>query len=131
MSTENERELETLIRRWEQAVCDGELPSVMASHGNDLHMFDVPEPLENSGLDAYREGWELFFSHVARGPDRFRIKNLKIVAGETVAFARGLLNIGGGPGAHCRLTLCFEKRDGQWQFVHEHHSMPIKLAETA
>lgn len=127
MSTEDNKNLEKMIRRWEQAVCDSNLPTVLADHSEDLRMFDVPEPLQMSGLDAYRDGWELFFDHNTAGPDRFRIKDLEVVAGETIGFAHGLLIIGGGSDAHCRLTLCFEKQQGQWKFVHEHHSMPIKL----
>ncbi|QBF30781.1 nuclear transport factor 2 family protein [Thalassococcus sp. S3] len=120
-------EIEELIRQWENAICEGDLQTILADHADDLVMYDVPEPLMIEGLSAYREGWELFFAHNAAGPDRFRVKELKVVAGDTVAFAYGLLKIGGGPNAVCRLTLCFEKIEGKWQFAHEHHSMPIRL----
>lgn len=127
MTDSDAREIEGLILRWEKAICESNLRTVLADHADDLVMYDVPEPLMIEGLAAYREGWELFFAHNAAGPDRFRVGELKIVAGDTVAFAYGLLTIGGGPKAHCRLTLCFEKIGGKWQFSHEHHSMPIRL----
>ena len=131
MTRKDTNELETMIRRWEQAICDGELSAVIADHADDLRIFDVPEPLQMTGLDAYRESWRLFFDHNPAGPNRFRITDLRVVAGATVAFAHGLLVIGRGPDAHCRLTLCFEKRQDGWQFVHEHHSMPIRLGADA
>ena len=127
MNDTDTSDIEHLIRRWEKAICENDLPAILVDHADDLVMYDVPEPLKIEGLAAYREGWELFFAHNAAGPDRFRIGELKIVAGDAVAFAHGLLTIGGGPNARCRLTLCFEKVGGRWQFSHEHHSMPIRL----
>ena len=127
MAATDTSEIEGLIRHWENAICEGDLLTILAHHADDLVMYDVPEPLMIEGLAAYRKGWELFFAHNAAGPDRFRVKDLKVVAGDTVAFAHGLLTIGGGPNTHCRLTLCFEKIEGKWLFSHEHHSMPIRL----
>lgn len=127
MKNSDAGDIERLVRRWEKAACEGDLPNILVDHADDLVMYDVPEPMTIEGLAAYRKGWELFFAHNAAGPDRFRVEELKIAAGDTVAFAYGLLTIGQGPNAHCRLTLCFEKIEGKWQFSHEHHSMPIRL----
>lgn len=122
----NETVIRELIGSWANAVCKGDLDRVVASRTDDIIMFDVPEPIQERGIDAYRQTWKLFFAHNAAGPDRFRISELNIEAGDTVAFAHGLLTINGGD-AHCRLTLGLRKIDGEWRVSHEHHSIPLKI----
>jgi ketosteroid isomerase-like protein len=125
-SDSTETTIRNLIADWTDAICKGDLERVVANRAPDIVMFDVPEPTQAKGLDAYRDTWKLFFAHVPAGPDRFRISELNIVADDQVAFAHGLLTIGGGV-AHCRLTLGLRKIVGKWRVVHEHHSIPIKL----
>ena len=122
----NETAIRNLIHDWSDAVCKGDIDRVAANRAKDIVMFDVPEPIQEKGLDAYRNTWKVFFAHNAPGPDRFRISELKIVADAQVAFAHGLLTIGGGA-AHCRLTIGLQRIEGRWYVVHEHHSMPISL----
>lgn len=87
-------EVTTLIRRWERAIQAGDLERILAWHTDDIVMFDVPEPLQSLGLDAYRRTWELFFRYGQPGPEVFSIDDLRITAGADVAFATGLLCIG-------------------------------------
>jgi ketosteroid isomerase-like protein len=122
----NETAIRDLIDDWSEAIQNGEIDRVVANRTKDIIMFDVPEPIQETGIDAYRETWKLFFAHNKAGPDCFRISELKIVAGDQVAFAHGLLTIGGGD-AHCRLTIGFRKTEAEWRVVHEHHSIPISL----
>lgn len=122
----NETAIRDLIDDWSDAIRNGEIDRVVANRTKDIIMFDVPEPIQEKGIDAYRETWKLFFAHNKAGPDRFRISDLKIVAGDQVAFAYGLLTIGGGD-AHCRLTIGLRKTKAKWRVVHEHHSIPISL----
>jgi ketosteroid isomerase-like protein len=120
-------EVTGLIRRWERAIQAGDLDGILAHHTEDIVMFDVPEPLQSLGLTTYRKTWELFFRYGAPHPDLFVIEDLRITAGVDVAFATGLLRIGGSPSPVCRLTLGLVKRDGQWLIAHEHHSAPHAL----
>jgi len=90
-------------------------------------MFDVPEPLQSEGRIAYKKTWELFFQYGAPSKDIFVIEDLRITAGEDVAFATGLLRIGGSKKPMCRLTLGLKKLRGRWLIAHEHHSAPHKL----
>jgi ketosteroid isomerase-like protein len=122
----NETAIRNLIDDWSNAVCEGDIDRVLANRAADIVMFDVPGPLQEKGIDAYRKTWTLFFACNPPGPDRFRISELEITADDHVAFAHGLLTIGGGD-AHCRLTIGLQKIGGLWRVVHEHHSMPIKL----
>lgn len=52
-----------------------------------------------------------------------------MTADEDVAFASGLLRIGGSPAPICRLTLGLVKRGGRWRIVHEHHSAPHGVSQ--
>ena len=122
----NEAAILDLIVRWTDAICRDDLDGVAADRVEDIVMFDVPEPLQEQGMGAYRRTWELFFAHNAAGPDRFRVEDVKIEASDQVAFAHGLLRIGGGQ-AHCRLTLGLRKKNGRWWVTHEHHSIPVPL----
>lgn len=120
-------EVLTLVRRWERAIQTGDMAGILAPHTEDIVMFDVPEPLQSLGLAAYGKTWELFFRHGAPHPELFVIEDLRVTAGVDVAFATGLLRIGGSPSPVCRLTLGLVKRDGQWLIAHEHHSAPHAL----
>lgn len=118
--------IEQLIREWEAAICAGDIGGILAAHDRDIVMFDVPAPLEVRGIADYETSWLLFFAHAPAGPHRFRVTDLRIMAGESVAFAHGLLIIGGGDAPpHCRLTLGLCKTGSDWRITHEHHSMPL------
>jgi ketosteroid isomerase-like protein len=122
----NEQEIRAQIEEWTDAICKGDIDRVLADRTDDIVMYDVPEPIQIQRIDGYRDTWTVFFDHNKAGPDRFRLSDVQVVAGDDVAFAFGLLTIGGGD-AHCRLTLGFRRIDGKWRVTHEHHSIPIKL----
>ena len=121
-----EQAIPTLIDDWTDAICKGDIDRVLANRTDDIVMYDVPEPIQVKGIDAYKDMWKLFFEHNAAGPDRFRLSDVQVVAGDDIAYAHGLLTIGCGD-AHCRLTLGLRRIDGAWKVTHEHHSIPIKL----
>lgn len=123
----HEEEIRSVIRAWERAIQNGDMDSILAHHSESVLMFDVPEPLQSVGIDAYRKTWELFFRYGAPSRDVFVIEGMHITASDEVAFATGLLRIGGSSEPVCRLTLGLTRRNGQWQIVHEHHSAPHKL----
>jgi len=121
-----EQAIPALIDDWIDAICKGDIDRILANRTDDIVMYDVPEPIQVKGIDAYKDTWKLFFEHNAAGPDRFRLSDVQVVAGDDIAYAHGLLTIGGGD-AHCRLTLGLRRIDGAWKVTHEHHSIPIKL----
>lgn len=126
----NENQVRNLIKRWVDALCRGDMEGVLAGHSPDIVMYDVPEPIQCKGLRAYRRTWELFFAENPVGPDRFRLHELEIHAGEdvAVAVAFGLLAIAGAP-ARCRLTIGLRRIGRTWAVCHEHHSMSIDLPQ--
>ncbi len=121
-------DIEQLIRRWAKAVHTGDLDTVLADHGDDIVMFDVPPPHDGvRGLAAYEETWPPFFAWQATGAS-FEIVELDVSEGADVAFAWALLRCGTPdeladvPERRLRLTLGLVKRDGRWVVTHEHHS---------
>jgi len=119
-----DEQIRAVIRSWERAVQSGDIGGILANHTDDVLMFDVPEPLQARGTQEYRETWNFFFEHGKPDRDVFVIENLQITAGGEVAFATGLLRIGGSREPVCRLTLGLTKLDGRWLIAHEHHSAP-------
>ncbi|MFD8079579.1 YybH family protein [Streptomyces sp. NPDC059718] len=127
---DDEARIRALIERWADAVHRGDLAAVVADHGEDIVMFDVPPPHDGvRGLTAYRQVWPPFFDWQARGAS-FEIVSLEVTAGDDVAFAYALLRCGTpedfarDPGIRLRLTLGLRRRDGRWVVAHEHHSFP-------
>jgi ketosteroid isomerase-like protein len=110
-----------LIRDWEAAVQRQNMTDVLSHHSPDILMFDVPEPIQARGLAEYRETWQLFFANQEPGPSSFRLHELEVMVDGSLAVAHALLDVGD---IRCRLTAALRRIDGEWMFVHEHHSSP-------
>lgn len=123
----DEQEIRTLIENWVTAVHAGDLDTVLADHGPDIVMFDVPPPYDGvRGLDAYRETWPGFFEWQKSGGS-FDLESLDVTAGADVAFAFALLRCGtpvDNPALRLRLTIGLHKVGNRWTVTHEHHSFP-------
>ena len=124
MTATDKEKIQAVIRQWEKAIQAGDMTSILANHTEDVLMFDVPEPLQSKGTKEYQETWSLFFDYGSPSSNVFVIEELRVTAGSDVAFATGVLRIGGSTDPVCRLTLGLEKVDGTWLIAHEHHSEP-------
>jgi ketosteroid isomerase-like protein len=127
METDSEL-VRKLVEDWAQAIRDGNMQGILKDHSSDVLMFDVPVPLQNAGLEAYKNTWDIFFHYNDGGEGSFELVNLKVTTSDTVAFCHALLRIG-GPDPECRLTICLQKMGGKWTIVHEHHSAPFSLPD--
>jgi ketosteroid isomerase-like protein len=94
-------------------------------------MFDLPPPLQCKGIDAYERTWDLLFRYHQPGT-AFDFRELTVTAGADVAFAVAIMwcgpdsspNPADKDGFPFRVTVGLRKVDGDWQIVHEHHSVP-------
>jgi ketosteroid isomerase-like protein len=126
-----ESQIKALIEAWADAVRRHDLPGILAHHEQDIVMFDVPPPLQSTGMDEYKKTWDLFFRY-HKPSQAFDIEELAITAGEDVAFAVATMRCGSGTfsgppeagGFLFRLTIGLRKIDGEWRITHEHHSVP-------
>jgi uncharacterized protein (TIGR02246 family) len=129
--TDSQSEIRELVHRWVGGIQARNMDAVLAAHTDDIVMFDVPPPYNGvRGITEYRESWPPFFEYLAGGAF-FDLLELQITAGDTVAYAFGLLRCGSAveltakPAVRLRLTLGLRKQDGRWQIAHEHHSFPM------
>ena len=129
--TDDETEIREIIEGWVRAIQTRDQDGVVADHTEDIVMFDVPPPYNGvRGIAAYRDTWPPFFEFIATGAT-FELLELDVTAGDTVAFARGLLRCGSpediaaNPDNRLRLSMGLRKVDGRWLIAHEHHSFPL------
>lgn len=129
--TDDENEIRRTIERWAEAIRSQDLDGVVAAHTDDIVMFDVPPPHRGlRGIGPYRDCWPEFFEFIGGGAT-FELLELSVVAGDTVAFAYGLLRCGmpeelaANPDTRLRVTMGLRNVDGAWLIAHEHHSFPM------
>jgi len=100
--------------------------------GNSLIVFDVVPPRQYVGAQAYRDDWVKFFN-MFKGPVKFEISDLAIMADRTLAYSHSIQHL---TGAHAngssidltvRVTDAYRKIKGQWLIEHEHVSVPVDL----
>ena len=126
----NETQIKTLIENWAKAVRNKDIKQILAHHSNDIVMYDVPEPFQSIGIEAYRKTWDLFFAFTKQGV--FDIQELNIVADENVAFCFATMKCSNKTDTvdfvdlPFRLTIGLKKINNQWTIIHEHHSIPSK-----
>jgi ketosteroid isomerase-like protein len=103
---------------------DGFAPEVL--------LFDLIDPLQYVGADALKKRAKEWLSSF-QGPVDFDVRDLRITAGNEVAFCHSLNHVSGmkkdGQSIDMwwRATVCFHKLDGQWTVTHEHNSVPFDM----
>jgi uncharacterized protein (TIGR02246 family) len=129
--TRDEAAIRSLVENWARAVRAKNLNGILANHSPDILMFDLPPPLQSKGIEAYKKTWDLFFSW-SRDFGVFDISEMKITAGDDVAFVAALMRCAGVEASgekielEFRLTIGLRKIGGQWTVIHEHHSIPAR-----
>ena len=127
--TTDEATIRGIVENWARAVRTKNIDGILANHFSDVLMFDVPQPLQSKGIEAYKKTWDLFFSW-SHDPVVFDFTTMNITAGSDVAFVTALMRCAGTEANHerieleFRLTIGLRKIGGQWLIIHEHHSIP-------
>ena len=130
----DEAAIRKLLDNWAKAFHDKSLDGVMAMYapGKGVVAFDIVPPLRYVGNDAYRNDYRNFLAQY-RGPIDVELRDLVVVAGDTVAYTYGLerlsgvLTTGQKSSMWTRFTSCFRKVNGHWYDVHDHVSVPSDL----
>jgi ketosteroid isomerase-like protein len=127
-----EQAVRQILESWAESVRRQDIDGVLAHHAPGILMFDVVPPLLVRGLEAYRASWADQFFPWYGSDGRFDLDEVRVSAGGRVAFATGLVRCAGTEAGErheltVRLTVCFEKRNGHWAVVHEHHSEPASV----
>ena len=128
----NEAEIRKLIDDQAKAVREKNIDGSMANYAPDIVSFDVVNPLQKIGLDAYRKRAEEWFSSF-QGPIGYEIRYLNITTGDDVAFCHSLNRVsatktdGGKLEMWWRATVCYRRIDFNWKVTHEHQSVPFDV----
>jgi uncharacterized protein (TIGR02246 family) len=132
--TRNDAQIRERIDAWAQALRAKDLNALMAHYASDIVTFDVM-PLQSLGADAYRKNFEAWFAS-AQGPIDYEIRDLRITMRDDVAFShyvghvRSTRTTGEKNDYWVRVTMGFQKMNGQWMVTHEHVSVPFTNRET-
>jgi ketosteroid isomerase-like protein len=100
--------------------------------GDLVVAFDIVPPLAKVGSKAYRQNYEEFFG-MFKGPLRVELRDVRIVAGDDVAFLHcfdrmsGTLQGGEEFDLWLRVTSGLRRIDGQWRIIHDHVSVPTNF----
>ncbi|MCU1318438.1 MAG: hypothetical protein JWN63_3760 [Candidatus Acidoferrum typicum] len=130
-----EAEIRRLLDRWAKAFHARDLDGIMSIYepGQALVSFDIVAPLQYVGFEAYKNDYQEFLDQF-QGTIDVEFRDLNIIAGDTVAFSRGLERMTGTLkkngqkfDAWVRFTECYRKTNGHWLAIHDHISVPVDL----
>jgi uncharacterized protein (TIGR02246 family) len=125
-----EAEIRALVDARVRAVRTGDVDASVADLSPDVMSFDVVGPLRRAGSGDVRERVAQWFGTFS-GPIGYEVRDLRVTAGQDVAFAHYLYRVSGsfkaGGGIHMwvRATLGCERVDGRWMVTHAHDSVPF------
>lgn len=131
-ATQDEAQLRERLDKWTRALHAKNLDALMALYAPDTVTFDLMPPHQVKGADHYRKNFERWFAAMP-GPIDYEIHDSRIVAGNNVAFCHSLSHVkatrsnGEKADYWVRVTVGFQKRNGQWLMIHDHVSMPHNM----
>lgn len=133
----DEARIGSTIDDWARALREKDADRVLFHHTAGFVQFSLAPPLQYVAEDARdKKNLQEWFA-TWEGAISYEIHDLRIKAGENVAFSYSLNRMSGtkADGARSelwfRVTLCFEKIDDEWKIAHEHDSVPFYMDGTA
>jgi len=130
--TEDTEQIRALIESVVKAVRAKDVDAVLRHYTPDVVAFDLAPPLQYAGAAALRESLAAWFP-TFDGPVGYEMRDLRIFAGQEVAFCTGLNRIAGRrtngdeTDVWVRATVGLRKIDGRWLVAHEHASVPFYM----
>jgi uncharacterized protein (TIGR02246 family) len=125
-------EIRRLIEARQQAHRNKDAGAIAAPYAEDAERYDLAPPLVHRGVD--REALDQWLA-TWEGPITIDTQDLEIAVDGALAVAHGLARMRGRKvegderdvDLWFRTTLVLKKRDGRWQIVHEHESVPFYM----
>ena len=108
-----------------------DIDKIMTFYALDCVLYDVVPPLQFIGHEAIRKDVAKLFGELKSL--RIHLRELTVHGAGQLAVARCILELTtvGATGVvsrmTCRITDCWQRREGQWQLIHQHASMPGNL----
>ena len=128
-ATAAEKDVKQAIEARNAAISAKDVAGVMASGYAGFVSYSMAPPLKNNAGKAGLVGWLDTWD----GPIGLKVKDLKITAGDDVAFASCLTHMTGrkinGEDIDLwhRQTFGLKRVGGDWKIVHEHSSVPFLM----
>jgi uncharacterized protein (TIGR02246 family) len=128
----NEAQIRHIVESWSAAVRARDVDRVMSHYAGDVVFFDLAPPLQLVGTAGYRRSLEEWFRSFS-GPIGHEVHDLRVTAGEDVAFTTSVNRVTGArtngerTDVWVRATVGYRKRDGAWKVSHEHVSVPFYM----
>ncbi|HEX3405911.1 MAG TPA: nuclear transport factor 2 family protein [Caulobacteraceae bacterium] len=128
-ATAAEKEIKQALEARNAALSAKDAAGLMASGYAGFVAYTLAPPLQSTAGKAGLEGWFATWE----GPIGFALKDLKITAGDDVAFASCLAHMTGrktdGEDIDLwhRMTFGLKRVRGAWKIVHEHSSTPFYM----
>jgi ketosteroid isomerase-like protein len=125
-----ESEIRSIIEGLAKAVRTRNSKAAASHLAPHVVVFDLINPLQYHGADDVHQRAAQWLASFKEDP-QYEIRDLNIVASETVAHCHSLNHVSGvvANGQQIdmwwRATVCFHKQNGQWLVVHEHSSIPM------
>ena len=129
-TTKNENQIQALIEDRVRAIGDKDVEALVAKAAPGVVSFDALPPLQRTGSEAIRTRLQEWFGWYD-GPIGYEVRDLRITAGDDVAFAHyfyhvtGRMTNGNEVDMWVRTTMGLQKTGGAWVIAHEHNSVPI------
>ena len=129
-TTKNEDQIQAVIEDRVRAIGDKDVEALVAKAAPGVVSFDALPPLQRTGSEAIRTRLQEWFGWYD-GPIGYEVRDLRITAGDDVAFAHYLYHVtgrmtnGNEVDMWVRTTMGLQKTGGAWVIAHEHNSVPI------
>jgi uncharacterized protein (TIGR02246 family) len=127
----DEGQIRECLIQWTRALHAKDLGALTALYGPDTVAFDLMPPSQVD-FSHYRKNLERWLTGMS-GPIEYEIHDLRVTMSDDVAFSHNLSHVTGtrsnGEKADywVRVTVGFQKRNGQWLVIHDHVSMPFDM----
>ena len=129
-TTKNEDQIQAVIEDRVRAIGDKDVEALVAKAAPGVVSFDALPPLQRTGSEAIRTRLQEWFGWYD-GPIGYEVRDLRITAGDDVAFAHYLYHVtgrmtnGNEVDMWVRTTMGLQKTGGAWVITHEHNSVPF------
>jgi ketosteroid isomerase-like protein len=142
--TDSETQVRELLADLEMSYRSKDADRIVSHDAPEIVMFDLAPPLRHRPGDTTdigggrevdmttAEGVRTWLAGFGDAEFEYETKDLQVVSGDEVAFAYCLARIG-SPGRFSlwhRLTIGLHKREGKWQIVHTHASVPFYMDDS-
>src|SRR5476651_1498522 len=128
-ATAAEKAVKQAIHARNAALSAKDVDAVMASSAAGFVGYNLAPPLKAGGGRGGLQGWFGTWD----GPIGYELRDLKVTAGEDVAFAHGLVHMTGHKTDGEAVDLWFRQTFGLkltgrgWKIIHEHGSVPFHM----